>query len=78
MKIVCYSHTGLNSKVSKVVSKSPNIIYHRNPLCQRFPNWWVARRFMVGSEKFLKRDFFNYIKIKNLKKWESEKKIRKG
>jgi hypothetical protein len=28
---------------------------------------------LVGCEKFLKCDFFNYIKIKNLKKWESEK-----
>jgi hypothetical protein len=33
--------------------------------------WWV------GREKFLKRDFFNYIKMKNHKKWESEKKIGK-
>jgi hypothetical protein len=47
---------------------------------QRFPNWWVASRFVVGREKFLKCDFFNYITIKNHKKWESEKqnKIRKG
>jgi hypothetical protein len=28
---------------------------------------------VVGREKFLKCDFFNYIKIKNRKKWESEK-----
>jgi hypothetical protein len=27
----------------------------------------------VGREKFLKCDFFNYIKIKDHKKWESEK-----
>jgi hypothetical protein len=27
----------------------------------------------VGREKFLKCDFFNYIKIKNHKKWESAK-----
>jgi hypothetical protein len=27
----------------------------------------------VGREKFLIRYFFNYIKIKNHKKWESEK-----
>jgi hypothetical protein len=46
----------------------------------RFPNWWVASRFVVGRKKFLKCDFFNYMKIKNHKKWESEKqnKIRKG
>jgi hypothetical protein len=30
-------------------------------------------RFEVGREKFLKCDFFNYIKIKNHKKWEIEK-----
>jgi hypothetical protein len=34
---------------------------------------WVASRFVVGNETFLKFDFFNYIKIKNHKKWESEK-----
>jgi hypothetical protein len=28
---------------------------------------------LVGREKFLKCDFFNYIKIKNHKKCESEK-----
>jgi hypothetical protein len=27
----------------------------------------------MGREKFFKGDFFNYIKIKNRKKWESEK-----
>jgi hypothetical protein len=43
------------------------------PLEQRFPNWWVASRFVVGHERFLKCDVFNYIKIKNDKKWESEK-----
>jgi hypothetical protein len=35
----------------------------------------------MGREKFLKSDFFNYIKIKNHKKQESGKtkqKIRKG
>jgi hypothetical protein len=34
--------------------------------------WWVT--------KFFKCDFFNYIEIKNYKKWESEKqnKFRKG
>jgi hypothetical protein len=49
-------------------------------LDQRFLNWRVASRFVVGREKFVKCDFFNYIKIKNNKKWESEKqnKIRKG
>jgi hypothetical protein len=47
---------------------------------QRFTNWWVASRFVVGRENLLKWDFFNYIKIKNHKKWESEKqnKSRKG
>jgi hypothetical protein len=35
-------------------------------------------QFVAGREKFLKCDFFNYIKIENHKKWESEKKIRKG
>jgi hypothetical protein len=40
---------------------------------QRFPNWWVASQFVVGCEKCLKCDFFNYIKIKNHKKRESEK-----
>jgi hypothetical protein len=39
-------------------------------LWQRFLNWWAASRFVVGREKFLKCDFFNYIKIKNHKKWE--------
>jgi hypothetical protein len=35
---------------------------------------------LVGCKKFLKCDFFNYIKTKNPKKWESEKqkKTRKG
>jgi hypothetical protein len=42
-------------------------------LKQRFPNWWVASRFVVGRKTFLKCDFFNCIKIKNHKKWESEK-----
>jgi hypothetical protein len=42
-------------------------------LHQRFPNRWVASRFVVGREKFFKCDFFNYIKIKNDKKWASEK-----
>jgi hypothetical protein len=37
---------------------------------QRFPN---ASRFVVGREKILKCDFFYYVKIKNRKKWESEK-----
>jgi hypothetical protein len=35
----------------------------------------------VGREKFLKCDSFNYIKIKNYKKWKSEKnqtKLEKG
>jgi hypothetical protein len=27
-------------------------------LIQRFPNWWVASRFVVGRERFLKCDFF--------------------
>jgi hypothetical protein len=47
----------------------------QHALNQRFPNWWVASRFVVGRETFLKCDsfFFNYIKIKNHKKWESEK-----
>jgi hypothetical protein len=31
----------------------------------------------VGREKFLKCDFFNYIKIESYKKWESEKTILK-
>jgi hypothetical protein len=44
-----------------------------NPLNKSFSNWWVASRFVVGREKFLKCDFFNYIKIKSHKKWESEK-----
>jgi hypothetical protein len=35
--------------------------------------WWVASRFMVGREKFMKCEFFNYIKIKNHRKWESKK-----
>jgi hypothetical protein len=39
---------------------------------QRFTNWWVASRFVVGREKFFKCDFFNDIKIKYLKKWETE------
>jgi hypothetical protein len=38
---------------------------------QRLPNWWVASRFVVGREKFLKCDFINYIKIKNDKKRKS-------
>jgi hypothetical protein len=25
---------------------------------QRFPNWWVASRFVMDREKFLKCDFF--------------------
>jgi hypothetical protein len=35
---------------------------------------------LVGREKFLKCDFFNYIKIKNHEKFESEKqtKLEKG
>jgi hypothetical protein len=35
---------------------------------------------LVSSEKFMKCDSFSYIKIKNHKKWESEKqnKIRNG
>jgi hypothetical protein len=36
---------------------------------------------VAGREKFLKCDFFNYIKIKNHKKWESDKnktKLEKG
>jgi hypothetical protein len=33
---------------------------------QRFPNWWVAKSFSNVI-------FFNYTKIKNHKKWESEK-----
>jgi hypothetical protein len=36
---------------------------------------------VVGRKKFLKWDFFNYVKIKNHKKWESEKartKLEKG
>jgi hypothetical protein len=37
-----------------------------NSLDQRFPNWWVAK-------SLLKCNFFNDIKIKNHKKWESEK-----
>jgi hypothetical protein len=37
-----------------------------------FPTWWVASRFVVAREKFLKF-VFNYIKIKNHKEWESEK-----
>jgi hypothetical protein len=34
----------------------------------------------VGRKKFLKCDIFNYVQIKNHKKWQSEKqnKIRKG
>jgi hypothetical protein len=40
---------------------------------QRFPNWWGASRFVMGRQKFLKCDFFNYIKIRNHEKWESEK-----
>jgi hypothetical protein len=48
-------------------------------LHQHFPNWWVESRFVVGREKFLKSDFSDYIKIKDHKKWESERKnkIRK-
>jgi hypothetical protein len=42
-------------------------------LDRRFPNWWVARRFVLGRKRFLKCDFFNYIKVKNHEKWESEK-----
>jgi hypothetical protein len=30
----------------------------------------------VGREKFLKFDFFNYMKIKNHKKWESKNKTK--
>jgi hypothetical protein len=35
---------------------------------------------LVGGERFLRCDFFNYRKIKNHKKWESEnnKKLGKG
>jgi hypothetical protein len=34
---------------------------------------------VVGREKFLKCDFFNYIKIENHKKWEMEKtKLEQG
>jgi hypothetical protein len=32
---------------------------------------------LVSREKFLKCDFFNYIRIKNHKNWESEKNKRK-
>jgi hypothetical protein len=46
------------------------------PLRQRFPNWWVASRFVVGREKFLKSDFY-YVKVKN-KKLESKKTLEKG
>jgi hypothetical protein len=28
-----------------------------NTVMRRFPNWWIARRFVVGREKFLKCDF---------------------
>jgi hypothetical protein len=55
-------------------------VVFRGGLVQRFLNWSVASRFVVGREKFLKFDSFNYIKIKDHKKWESEKtkqKIRK-
>jgi hypothetical protein len=36
-----------------------NVVQVLNALDQRFPNWWVASRFVVGREKFLKCDFFN-------------------
>jgi hypothetical protein len=55
---------------------------HRYGLEQRFPNWWaethwwVASPIVLGREKFLKCDFFNYTKIKNRKKLESEKTIQ--
>jgi hypothetical protein len=58
-------------------SRSQSNGYRRNlvldSVLQRFPNCWVASRFVVGREKFMKCDFFNYIKIKNHTKWESEK-----
>jgi hypothetical protein len=51
-----------------------------NNVHQIFQNWWVASRFVLGREKFLKCNFFQCIKIKNRYKWESEKrtKLEKG
>jgi hypothetical protein len=47
---------------------------------QRFPNWWVASRFVVGSEKFLKCDFLIILKLKITRngKVDKQNKIRKG
>jgi hypothetical protein len=55
---------------------SSQVLFIYNGLEQRFPNWWVASRFVVGRKKFLKWDF-KYIQIKTHKEWES-KKIEKG
>jgi hypothetical protein len=47
-------------------------------ILQRFPNWWVGNRFVVGREKVLKCDILNYIKIMRNGKVKKQNKIRKG
>jgi hypothetical protein len=38
------------------------VIAEKQHLKQRFPNWWVASRFVLGREKFLRCDFYNFYK----------------
>jgi hypothetical protein len=73
---ICDGQSGTGAGFHRVfllpLSIPPTAPYSSYHLLKHFPNWWVASRFVVGREKCLRCDFFNYIKIKNHMKWESE------